>query len=272
MTRSGGAPRTARRARTEQILPAPASDWAYFFDIDGTLVDISASPFGVRVERDLYRLVAALYRATGGAVALISGRAIADIVRMFPDVRMPVEGHHGVERRDAAGRISHHAFPASRLDDVRRTLTQAVARHPGLMLEDKGLSLALHYRNAPKMGGYAHRLLRSMHVLMGSDYSLLAGKRVVEMKPAGRDKGEAVLEFMQEEPFRGRVPTFIGDDITDEYGFAVVNRLHGYSVKVGSGSTVARWRLPSVRAVQRWLEQSRFPTVQDTDKQVTGLP
>lgn len=271
MTRSRGDPRIAGRAHTEHTLPAPRSDWAYFFDIDGTLVDIAATPVGLRIERDLSRLVAALYRATGGAVALISGRAIADIDRMFPDVRMPVAGQHGVERRDAAGRISHHAFPASRLDDVRRTLAEAVARHPGLMLEDKGLSLALHYRNAPRMGGYAHRLLRSMHVRMGSDYSLLAGKRVVEMKPAGRDKGEAVLEFMHEEPFRGRVPVFIGDDITDEHGFAMVNRLHGYSVKVGSGSTVARWRLPSVRAVQHWLEQNRFTTVQDTDKQVTSL-
>src|SRR2546426_4251134 len=115
------------------------------------------------------------------------------------------------------------------------------------------LSLALHYRRAPRLGGYAHRLMRSLAARIGSQYCVQTGKRIVEMKPAGKDKGVAVLEFMQEEPFRGRTPVFIGDDTTDEYGFATVNRLHGHSVKVGAGRTVAHWRLRDVDAGRAWL-------------------
>src|SRR5439155_582613 len=124
----------------------------------------------------------------------------------------------GMRRRDAAGRISRHAVPAQGLHWARGELATAVAQHHGLALEDKGLSLALHYRRAPRLGGYAHSLMRSLAARIGSQYCVQTGKRIVEMKPAGKDKGVAVLEFMQEEPFRGRTPVFVGDDITDEYG------------------------------------------------------
>lgn len=253
MTPQGRSGRPGLGARN--ALPAPGPDWAYFFDIDGTLVDIGDTPSDVRWGPDLSRLVTAVYRSSGGAVALISGRAIPDIDRLFPDVRMPAAGQHGVERRDAAGHLSRHAFPSAGLDQIRARLLDIVVRHPRLLLEDKGLSLALHYRRAPRLGGYAHHVLRSMLTLVSTEYCLLTGKRVVEMKPAGRDKGTAVLEFMQEPPFQGRVPVFVGDDITDEYGFAVVNHLNGYSIKVGRGPTVARWRLRSVRDVLAWLER-----------------
>jgi trehalose 6-phosphate phosphatase len=103
------------------------------------------------------------------------------------------------------------------------------------------------------LGGYAHRLVRSLLAAADSVYTIQTGKRIVELKPAGRDKGVAVVEFMQEEPFRGRTPVFVGDDVTDEYGFATVNRLHGHSIKVGRGRTAARWHLRDVRAVQAWL-------------------
>src|SRR5712691_5059213 len=102
--------------------PAPQPDWAYFFDIDGTLVDLSDSPTGASLDADRRRLIEELYRAAGGAVALISGRSIAGIDRLASDLRLPAAGQHGIERRDAAGRISHHAFPAQELDWVRREL------------------------------------------------------------------------------------------------------------------------------------------------------
>jgi trehalose 6-phosphate phosphatase len=244
----------ARRAAPP---PAPQPDWAYFFDIDGTLVDLSDSPTGASLDAELRQLIEQLYRAAGGAVALISGRSIADIDRLVPHLQLPAAGQHGVERRDAAGRISRHPFPAHELDWVRHELAAAVAPHHGLVLEDKGLSLALHYRRAPRLGGFAHRLVRSMAARIGARYCVQTGKRIVEMKPAGKDKGVAVLEFMQEEPFRGRTPVFVGDDSTDEYGFATVNRLHGHSLKVGPGRTAARWRLPDVRTVRAWLELGR---------------
>ncbi|PYO40760.1 MAG: trehalose-phosphatase [Gemmatimonadetes bacterium] len=241
-------------------LPAPRLDWAYFFDIDGTLVDFTDAPRAARLDGDLRGIIERLHGATGGAVALISGRAIADIDVLLSGTRFPAAGQHGTERRDASGTVTHHARPSPELDRARLTLSRAAAAHHGLLLEDKGLSLAVHYRRAPRLGGYAHRLVRSLLAGTGGTgggtrYAVQTGKRVVELKPAGRDKGVAVLEFMREEPFRGRTPVFVGDDVTDEFGFAAVNRLHGHSVKVGSGRTVARWRLRDVRAVREWLER-----------------
>jgi len=247
-----------RRARRPILLSAPQRDWAYFLDLDGTLMDIADSPGSARPDPTLRRLVKGLYRHVGGAVALISGRSLADVDSLFPGIRLPATGQHGIERRDARGRISRHPVSSGELDWARRRLGEAVARRPGLLLEDKGLSLALHYRRVPYLAGYAHRLVRSMLPQLGARYTIQTGKRVVELKPAGKDKGVAVLEFMAEEPFRGRMPVFVGDDATDEHGFATVNRLHGYSVKVGPGPTTARWRLRDVRAVQRWLEQARW--------------
>jgi len=237
-------------------LPTPQPSWAYFFDIDGTLVDIADSPAGARLDPDLRQLLEELHRASSGAVALISGRSIADIDRLIPGVRLPAAGQHGLERRAASGMLSRHAFPSGDLDRVRERLADVAARHRGLLLEDKGLSLALHYRRAPRLGGFAHRLARSALASLGRAYCVQAGKRVVELKPAGKDKGAAVLEFMQEEPFRGRTPVFVGDDVSDEYGFTTVNRLHGHSVKVGTGRTAARWRLRNVQAVRAWLESA----------------
>lgn len=242
-----------RGASRPSPLPPPRRDWAYFFDIDGTLVDIADTPAAVRLDHDLRRLIQDLHRSSGGAVALISGRSIADIDRLFPGTRLPAAGQHGIERRDAVGVIERHAFPAERLQWARERLAAASAGKPGLLVEDKGLSLALHYRRAPRLAGYAHRVTRSLLRRVGAQYCIQTGKRVVEMKPTGKDKGVAVLEFMREAPFEGRRPVFVGDDATDEYGFATVNRLRGYSIKVGRGPTAARWRLPNVEAVQRWL-------------------
>lgn len=234
--------------------PVPSLAWAYFLDIDGTLVPLAGSPGGVRIDPGLRRVIEALHAGTDGAVALITGRSLSDVDRLFPALRLPAAGQHGVERRDAAGRIHLHPFPSERLDEVRSRLAQVSAGHPGLLLEDKGLSLALHYRGAPRLGGYAHRLARLQAARLGSGYCLQSGKRVVEIKPAGQDKGKAIEEFMNERPFQRRTPVFIGDDLTDEYGFAMVNRLGGHSVKVGPGPTVARWRLGDVVAVRAWLE------------------
>lgn len=234
--------------------PTPRRDWAYFFDIDGTLVDIADTPDAVRVSEELRGRIAALHRASGGAVALISGRSIADIDRLFPGAGIPAAGQHGVERRDPRGAVTRLADPPPSLADVRTRLAAVAAAKPGLMLEDKGLSLALHYRLAPRLAGYVHRTARAMLARLGPAYGIQTGKRIVELKPAGRDKGASVLEFMREEPFRGRTAVFVGDDATDEYGFATVNTLDGHSIKVGPGRTVARWRLRDVRAVEAWLE------------------
>ena len=150
-------------------------DWAYFFDIDGTLIELADTPDGVRVDRRLQELIMELHDRAGGAMALISGRSIVDIDRLFPKAVLPVAGQHGVERRDGTGRVSYHAFPSQRLEAVHERLTDAVHRHPGLLLEHKGQSLALHYRRAPQLAGYAHRLARAVLPRLGARYCMQAG-------------------------------------------------------------------------------------------------
>ncbi|MGH7653174.1 MAG: trehalose-phosphatase, partial [Gemmatimonadaceae bacterium] len=200
-------------------------------------------------------LLRRLRRRAGGAVAIVSGRSIADIDRIFHTSQWAAAGQHGAERRDARGRYSRITTANASLPRVRRLLADAVARHPGLLLEDKGHSIALHYRRAPRLAAYAHRLVRAQLALLGSSYSVRRGKRVVELNPAGRDKGKAVLAFMAERPFRGRTPVFVGDDLTDEFGFETVNALGGVSVKVGAGPTAATMRVRDVRSVWEWLER-----------------
>ena len=233
--------------------PAACADWAIFLDVDGTLIDIAEQPDAIRVDTALLDLIAQLYRASGGAVALITGRSLSDLEHHLGPLRMPLAGQQGLERRDAAGRLWIHAAPPSAKVSIKEALASVLARHPGLLLEDKGLTLALHYRQAPQLAAYAHRLMGRLARLAGPDLELQRGKRVVEIKPAGFDKGTAVSEYLSEPPFKGRRPVFIGDDLNDEHGFAEVNKLDGVSIKVGKGSSCARYRLPDVAAVHRWL-------------------
>ena len=228
--------------------------FAYFLDIDGTLVDLADTPCAVELDPALPDLVEALYQSSGGALALITGRSIADADRLFQQRRLPIAGQHGHERRSADGTVTQHRVSPRALDGARHAARAVVARHPQLLLEDKRLSLALHYRRAPHLAALAHRTMHKAQGLLGDQYSVHRGKRVVELTPAGRDKGLAIRAFMREAPFRGKPPVFIGDDVTDEHGFAMVNRLGGDSIKVGPGPTVAGWRLPSVSAVLAWLE------------------
>lgn len=253
---SSGAELRRVRASAADLLPPPQVTWAYFFDIDGTLVDLAAVPDGVRIGSKRRAIIDRLFDATGGAVALVSGRSIEDIDRLYPDCRMPLSGQHGVEWRDAAG---VHVAPASdvrRLDQARATLVDTVARHAGLTLEDKGLSLAVHYRQAPQLAAYVHRLARAIQSTLGDDFAVQLGKRVVELKPAGADKGEAVKRLLLLPSFAGRIPVFVGDDVTDEYGFATVNELGGHSVKVGNGKTMATWRLRDIPELMTWLSRA----------------
>lgn len=236
--------------------PAPSVDWAYFLDVDGTLIDLADTPDAVHVDAALLQLIARLHRASGGAVALISGRAIADLQQRLGKLRLPLAGQHGLERRDAAGRLWIQAAPQAAKSAIKEALAPVLARHPGLLLEDKGLTLALHYRRAPHLAAYALRLMDRLADAAGAGLELQRGKCVAELKPAGIDKGTALAAFLAQPPFKGRRPVFIGDDRNDEHGFAEVNKLHGISIKVGKGASCARFRLPDVAAVRRWLEDT----------------
>jgi trehalose 6-phosphate phosphatase len=230
---------------------------ALFLDVDGTLLHYADRPQDVRVDASLHRLISRVQAALGGALALISGRALAQVDALFAPLVLPASGQHGVERRNALGRVHTHAFPAPA--EAAARLAAFAAGQPGLIFEDKGASLALHYRLAPHLGAAARREMWVVGQELGPRFQLLEGNMVYELKPAARSKGLAIRDFMDELPFRGRLPVFVGDDITDEHGFDVVNRLGGHSVKVGVGATCATARLCDVDAVHAWLASGPGP-------------
>jgi len=233
--------------------PAAERGWAYFLDFDGTLLDLAATPDAIRVDTALPMLLSDLQRTCGGAVALISGRALADLDLRLGLPNLPKSGQHGLERRDAEGRVWLHASSLQARETIRVALAPLLRRHSGLLLEDKGLTLALHYRQAPELASHVHQLMRRLIAGIGEDLVVQEGKCIVEVKPAGVNKGTAISEYLAEQPFRGRRPVFIGDDKNDEQGFAMVNEHGGISISVGRGATNARYRLPDVIAVRNWL-------------------
>lgn len=234
-------------------LPAARTDWAYFLDVDGTLIDIAETPDAAAVDAALLDLLGRLHRASGGAVALVSGRALADLDRRLGACRLPLAGQHGLERRDAAGRLWIQPAPPEAKCAIRAALEPLLVEHSGLLLEDKGLTLALHYRQAPHLEAMVRGTMARLVAEAGDGLVLQEGKCVVEVKPGGVDKGTAIEDYLCEPPFAGRRPVFIGDDVTDEHGFAVVNRSRGLSIKVGGGESRARHRLRDVAAVRAWL-------------------
>jgi trehalose 6-phosphate phosphatase len=234
-------------------VPPPASDWCLFLDVDGTLLELADHPGAVLVDAGLMSLLARLRAACGGAVALVSGRTIADLNRLFGDSNLPLAGMHGCERRDAKGDLHVAPIALEQLTEVREGLRRLVARHPGLMLEDKGAGLALHFLKAREL---EHELRAEVALLAAPlvpRFALLDGHAVIEVKPAAHTKDSAVTEFMEEAPFRGRQPIFIGDDQTDYGGFAAVRRYDGLAIAVGS-RVKAEWWLPGPAAVRQWLE------------------
>jgi trehalose 6-phosphate phosphatase len=238
-------------------LPAWRDDWALFLDVDGTLLDLADHPDAVRTTPRLKLLLRSARLALQGAVALVSGRSIAGLDRLFAPLQLPAAGLHGVERRSEDGSIHFRAGLEESIHAAKRRLMGFVEGRPGLLLEDKGAALALHYRRAPDLREACESAIREAAQAAGRRFHVQSGKMVYELKPAGQDKGTAVVEFMDERPFAGRLPVFAGDDITDEDGFEAVNRLGGLSIRVGDGGeTAARYRTDSVEALVRWLESS----------------
>lgn len=246
-----------------QSIPAFLSltDTAFFFDFDGTLVELAPTPDSICVPPSLIALLAALRHRSHGAVAIVSGRGIDNIDTFLNMPDLPIAGLHGAERRDANGDTQRIGFNDARLLRIERELAVVVERHPGMLLEIKGAAVALHYRNAPEREGIAREATERLVADYADAYVLQPGKMVFEIKPKGVDKGRALAAFLNEPPFAGRMPVFAGDDLTDEKGFAVVNAHGGLSIKVGAGETSARARLDSVdelhAQIARWLEAGR---------------
>ncbi|AVP56830.1 trehalose-phosphatase [Pulveribacter suum] len=223
---------------------------ALFLDFDGTLADLAPQPDAVRLAPGLAQDLHALHHALGGALAIVTGRTLADMDGFLGALELPLACEHGAQLRLSAA--SGCSAPPLELGPLLQTLDALAASHPGLLVERKRAGAALHYRQAPHLQQLCHdTLARAVAALPGAE--LLAGKYVYEIKPAGAGKGRAIAHLMQQPPFAGRVPLFVGDDVTDEDGFAAVQALGGTGLKVGAGETAARTRIPSPAAVRDWL-------------------
>jgi trehalose 6-phosphate phosphatase len=227
---------------------------ALFLDIDGTLLELAPHPDAVVVGDEVRGLLDGVHDALNGAMALVSGRTLADIDRLFAPRRFAAAGLHGLEWRQS-GTADAMLQPTPRLlRTLSVALAERLARFPGVLLERKGPALALHFRRAPEAEAEIYLAARDALAELGPGYRMMEGHSVVELIPNAADKGDAVHRFMVAPPFAGRRPVFVGDDVTDEHGFAAVNALNGLSVRVGPPSpTAAQLTLGNVSAVRRWL-------------------
>jgi trehalose 6-phosphate phosphatase len=237
-----------------QSPPPPSLEWCLFLDVDGTLVELTDTPSQTVSDPEIKSLLRDLSDRLHGAVALVSGRQIATLDQLFAPLRMPAAGLHGVERRRADGVLQGANFVDTNLDAARAKLQALVAAHPGTLLEDKQRNIAVHFRLAPQSAGEIHAAFAAIAELLGKHYEIQAGDMLLELKPRGFTKGTAIRAFMHEPPFSGRLPVFIGDDLTDQDGFPVVESLGGISIGVGE-RVQGQYHLDDVAAVRQWLKR-----------------
>jgi len=243
----------------ESLAPPVDLQSALFLDVDGTLLEIAPRPELVRVPDGLPALIIRLSAQRRAALALISGRPLAQLDALFEPWRGAAAGLHGLERRRADGVFDcvRDSTSAEALDRLRPKLAALAANGTGLILEDKGGTLALHYRAAPQREPEILAVVDPLHRDVASLLRLMTGKMVVEFQPRSVNKGRAIAAFMTEPPFVGRRPVFVGDDTTDEDGFAEIRRRGGIAIRVGPlCATAANYHLPTVEAVLAWLAKA----------------
>ena len=246
---------TTRDARV--VLPQADARWAVFVDVDGCLVDFQNKPEDVRIPSSLLSVLDQLHGVLGGALAVVSGRTLDDLDRLFAPLQLPCAGQYGFERRSADGVVHGAPLPDSALiERARRASRELAQRLPGLRLEDKVVSFALHYREAPGLAAAVEQEAHAIATTLEGAYEVQEGAMVRELKPVTSNKGMAVNLFRREAPFRDRLPVFLGDDIADESAFAVVNAVGGISVCIGCARpTRANYLLPAPTDARAWLTQ-----------------
>jgi len=227
---------------------------AVLLDIDGTLLDLAPTPREVWVPPGLATTLNRLHEKTSGALALVSGRSLNDIDLIFAPEQFPAVGGHGAEMRISGDSeaVATHAPPMDK--ELKRRLAAIARLSPGILLEDKGYSLALHYRLAPHAEKAIYEAVSLIRAdLPNAPIEVLPGKCVCEIKPSGFSKATGVLELMTHEPFKGRRPIFIGDDVTDESVFAIMPDLGGLAFSVGRRAQGVTDHFDEPRDVREWL-------------------
>jgi trehalose 6-phosphate phosphatase len=224
--------------------------------MDGTLIDFAATPDAVQVPADLVPALEGAARRLDGALALLSGRSIAELDRLTAPLALPASGLHGGEIRAGFGGpvevVAHAGLPAR----LRPDLADLLATFPAAMVEDKGLSVAVHYRRAPELRAeLGNALLRYVTGGEATGVELRAGELVYELKPAGFDKGRSLRHFMGRAPFAGRRPVFVSDHPIDQAGFDAADALGGFGISVGRQMPGVACSLPNPTAVRAWLRR-----------------
>jgi trehalose 6-phosphate phosphatase len=227
---------------------------ALLLDIDGTIIDIAATPASVVVPDSLRVSLQSLHAKTGGALALVSGRLLGDIDRLFAPLRLPAIGGHGAQMRIAGEQATQSRPPGDIGADLRRALAAIAACDPRIIVEDKEWSLAVHYRLAPHREQWVKdEIALAVERTRSQNLEMLHGKSVIELKPPNFNKGLAVLELMKHPPFARRQPVFIGDDTTDRSVFAILPELGGLGYSVGQPIAGTNGSFNAPRDVRGWL-------------------
>jgi trehalose 6-phosphate phosphatase len=229
-------------------------DCAVLLDIDGTLLDLAPTPREVWVPPGLAKTLSQLHEKTSGALALVSGRSLNDIDLIFAPEQFPAVGGHGAEMRVSidSESVAVHAPPMDK--ELKRRLAAIAKFSPGILLEDKGYSLALHYRLAPHAEKAIYEAVSLIRAdLPNAPIEVLPGKCVCEIKHSGFTKATGVRELMTHQPFRGRRPFFIGDDVTDESVFAIMPDFGGLAFSVGRRAQGVAGHFDEPRDVRAWL-------------------
>ncbi|RYD14610.1 MAG: trehalose-phosphatase [Lysobacteraceae bacterium] len=234
-------------------VPDPAQV-ALFLDVDGTLLDFAPHPDAVRVDPALPALLGALWRRLDGALAPVSGRPLGQVDRLLGLPPGAAAGLHGAQWREADGTPGLYAHDEAVVADLLAQAHACTAAMPGVLVESKPNALALHFRNAPDAEAAVRRVADELAWRAGARFTLQHGDHVIELKPAGIDKGDAVARLMRAPPFARRTPWMLGDDHTDEHAFDVAQSLGGKAIVVGSRRpTRADWALADPAAVLAWL-------------------
>jgi trehalose 6-phosphate phosphatase len=234
------------------MLRAPEVErhWALFLDLDGTLLDIAAAPDKVVIPARLIDALARLSVALDGALAVVSGRRLANIDRLLSPLRLTVAAEHGAVIRLPSTRIDSLSARRRPPQAWIKQLRQAVVGWDGVLVEEKTYSVALHYRLAPHRSGAVRKLAMSLVRAAPNRFELLTAKQAFEVRPKGITKARAVEVLMEQAPFRGRQPVFVGDDVTDEDGIKIAHQLGGLGLNVDSAFG------GQPRAVRDWLKRA----------------
>ena len=232
--------------------PLDLAKFAILLDVDGTILDVAATPQSVVVPASLVRALSELHARTNGALALISGRLIENLDDLFP-LRLPCVGGHGVQlRTSATAPIQRRSAELSHF--LKNQVIAAVAVDPRIIVEDKGSSLAVHYRLTPEQGPLIKNMIAAiLDRAPVEGLELLCGKAVIEIKPSSFNKGVAVCELMKSPPFAQRTPLFVGDDVTDESVFAVLPALGGFGYSIGRKVAGVEGTFGGPQDVRDWL-------------------